>query len=133
MRRVAYLLVGIALVAATVTPLLTSQNLDGHRLVGSWETPPKAIAPQMLTFGADGAGMDASGVGNFPFRWRPRGEDGDAVRVRVRYTGGAVNAFGETVKGLGGSIRGAGRRDWDVEFLGPDAIRVHGTVLHRRK
>jgi len=133
MRRAVCLLVAIALGAAPVVLWSRPQNLEGHRLVGSWTTPPGAIAPQTLTVATDGTGMDASGVGNFPFRWRPRDEDGDALQVRVRYTGDSVNAFGETVKGGAESIRGTGPQDWDVEFLGPNAIRVHGMVLHRRK
>lgn len=71
--------------------------------------------------------MAASGVGNFVFRWRPRDEAGDALRVRVRYTGESIDTFGTQGPGFTPDDL-----DLAVEFLGPDSIRVDGRAVLSR-
>ena len=128
MRRLTSLLTA-AVVTALVVFILRPQNLQGHRLVGTWHREPSSIAPQTLTFGPDGAGMDGSGVGNFPFRWAARGESG----VRVRFTGDAISSSGEVVAGYGEAIRGRQARNWEITFVGPDAVQIDGALFRRSR
>lgn len=53
MRRVTHLLAALAAVTLIAALWSRPQSLDGHRLVGVWQTEPGAFGPYALTFGGD--------------------------------------------------------------------------------
>lgn len=101
--------------------VIRSRTLSEPRLVGHWVAEPYStalVAPHSIAFRADGTGMDASGVGNFPIRWEPVTRSGGQVTVQVS----AHPAVGYYPP-----------RTWAIEIVDADSFRLDSRTYRRRR